>query len=269
MPIQSDVNNLNAPFPVVDADPHFSRVLRNLRTQDYLLWGGATAFAPGALYGMGASSISSPCRRRAHELTSLLVLPPRRARRPDQDGPCPHALVVEARDLARLRWRLPPRVPERVACVASSSSPLPPPPESAADLLPPPSPCTSSLSIFPRRSSHVGLEGELCRAGAGQGRAEPARQGGQALVRRERPARVHPGRRAPQLDVEPAQVWRHALVQLRQVRPAPSLPPSSLLVFPPRPPCADAHALRAATPSTVPTRPSTRSKLCLVEIATM
>ncbi|GAA5922890.1 hypothetical protein JCM3775_006175 [Rhodotorula graminis] len=52
MPISSDVNNLNAPFPVVDADPHFSRVLRNLRTQDYILWGGATAFAPGALYGM-------------------------------------------------------------------------------------------------------------------------------------------------------------------------------------------------------------------------
>ena len=54
MPIASDVNNLNAPFPVVDADPHFNRVLRNLRSQDYLLWGGATAFAPGALYGMGA-----------------------------------------------------------------------------------------------------------------------------------------------------------------------------------------------------------------------
>ena len=163
MPIQSDVNNLNAPFPVVDADPHFSRVLRNLRTQDYLLWGGATAFAPGALYGMGASSISSPCRRRAHELTSLLVLPPRRARRPDQDGPCPHALVVEARDLARLRWRLPPRVPERVACVASSSSPLPPPSESAADLLLlPPSLPSLSLHVL---ALYLPLPQSACGAG--------------------------------------------------------------------------------------------------------
>ncbi|GAA5999670.1 uncharacterized protein JCM10292_003686 [Rhodotorula paludigena] len=48
----SDVNNLATPYPVVDADPHFNRVLANLRTQDYLLWGGATAFAPGAIYGM-------------------------------------------------------------------------------------------------------------------------------------------------------------------------------------------------------------------------
>lgn len=55
----SDVNNLATPYPVVDADPHFNRVLANLRTQDYLLWGGATAFAPGAIYGMGASRAPS------------------------------------------------------------------------------------------------------------------------------------------------------------------------------------------------------------------
>ena len=49
--------------------------------------------------------------------------------------------------------------------------------------------------------------------------------------------------------------------------PRSPLPPFSS--SPLRRPCADAHALRAATPSTVPTRPSTRSKLCRVEVATM
>lgn len=76
MPIQSDVNNLNAPFPVVDADPHFNRVLRNLRTQDYVLWGGATAFAPGALYGMGASDSPTSSPEGRSPLTTLLARAP-------------------------------------------------------------------------------------------------------------------------------------------------------------------------------------------------
>ncbi|GAA6022726.1 hypothetical protein JCM10207_008079 [Rhodosporidiobolus poonsookiae] len=47
-----DHNNLNTPFPVVDSDPHFNRVVRNFRTSDYALWGAATGIAPAAIYGM-------------------------------------------------------------------------------------------------------------------------------------------------------------------------------------------------------------------------
>ncbi|GAA5922520.1 hypothetical protein JCM21900_004636 [Sporobolomyces salmonicolor] len=48
----SDVNDLATPFPLIDADPHFSRVIRNFRTTDYAVWAAGTAVAPAAIYGL-------------------------------------------------------------------------------------------------------------------------------------------------------------------------------------------------------------------------
>jgi hypothetical protein len=40
------VKQLETPYPVIDVDPHFSRVVRYMRPNDYLLWGGVTASGP-------------------------------------------------------------------------------------------------------------------------------------------------------------------------------------------------------------------------------
>ncbi|CAD6889916.1 unnamed protein product [Tilletia controversa] len=49
MPIIKEVAH---PFPLIDADPHFSRVVRYFRSSDYLAWAGLTAAFPGALYAL-------------------------------------------------------------------------------------------------------------------------------------------------------------------------------------------------------------------------
>ncbi|WWD19343.1 hypothetical protein CI109_103802 [Kwoniella shandongensis] len=38
------------PYPLIDSDPHFSRVVRYMRPSDYATWAGATAIGPGLLY---------------------------------------------------------------------------------------------------------------------------------------------------------------------------------------------------------------------------
>ncbi|KAL9933794.1 hypothetical protein V8E36_007452 [Tilletia maclaganii] len=38
------------PFPLIDADPHFGRVVRYFRPSDYVAWAGLTAAFPGAMY---------------------------------------------------------------------------------------------------------------------------------------------------------------------------------------------------------------------------
>lgn len=43
------VKQLETPYPVIDVDPHFSRVVRYMRPNDYLLWGGVTASGPIAM----------------------------------------------------------------------------------------------------------------------------------------------------------------------------------------------------------------------------
>ncbi|GAA5902511.1 hypothetical protein JCM5296_006437 [Sporobolomyces johnsonii] len=48
----SDVNDLATPFPLIDADPKFSRVVRYFRTTDYTLWAATAAAAPAAVYGL-------------------------------------------------------------------------------------------------------------------------------------------------------------------------------------------------------------------------
>jgi hypothetical protein len=37
---------LKTPYPVIDADPHFRRVVGYMRPNDYVLWGGAAAAGP-------------------------------------------------------------------------------------------------------------------------------------------------------------------------------------------------------------------------------
>ncbi|KAJ3889398.1 NADH-ubiquinone oxidoreductase complex I, 21 kDa subunit-domain-containing protein, partial [Lentinula edodes] len=40
---------LNTPYPVIDIDPHFTRVVRYFRASDYATWGATTVGVPGAL----------------------------------------------------------------------------------------------------------------------------------------------------------------------------------------------------------------------------
>ncbi|KAJ1946933.1 hypothetical protein EC988_005477, partial [Linderina pennispora] len=41
-----------APYPVIDTDPNFTRVVRYFRPSDYALGAGLTALGPGFIYWM-------------------------------------------------------------------------------------------------------------------------------------------------------------------------------------------------------------------------
>ena len=43
----------STPYPLIDADPRFGRVVRYFRPSDYAVWAGATAAAPAALLAYG------------------------------------------------------------------------------------------------------------------------------------------------------------------------------------------------------------------------
>ncbi len=45
-PQTTAVKQLDTPLPVIDADPHFSRVVRSFRSSDYAAMAGATAAFP-------------------------------------------------------------------------------------------------------------------------------------------------------------------------------------------------------------------------------
>ena len=45
---------IETPYPLIDADPHASRVIRYLRPSDYAIWLGATGTFPAALYFWGS-----------------------------------------------------------------------------------------------------------------------------------------------------------------------------------------------------------------------
>jgi hypothetical protein len=44
-----------SPYPVIDADPTFGRVIRYMRPSDYATWAGAAAAGPAAFWGFGES----------------------------------------------------------------------------------------------------------------------------------------------------------------------------------------------------------------------
>jgi hypothetical protein len=73
------------PYPLIDADPHASRVVRYFRPSDYAVWAGATGAFPAALYFWGA------CR-----VQWLLV-------------PCSY-ILAEMADPTKLRLRTPLRL---------------------------------------------------------------------------------------------------------------------------------------------------------------
>lgn len=52
----------NSPYPQIDVDPHFRRVVQNFRQSDYVAWGAATAIFPGALYFMEQIDPTRPPR---------------------------------------------------------------------------------------------------------------------------------------------------------------------------------------------------------------
>ena len=44
---------VETPYPLIDADPHASRVIRYFRPSDYAAWAGSTAAFPAAIYAWG------------------------------------------------------------------------------------------------------------------------------------------------------------------------------------------------------------------------
>lgn len=54
---------IETPYPLIDADPHASRVVRYFRLSDYAVWAGAAGAFPAALYfwGMFPLIISVSC----------------------------------------------------------------------------------------------------------------------------------------------------------------------------------------------------------------
>ncbi|KAF1801795.1 NADH-ubiquinone oxidoreductase subunit [Mucor lusitanicus] len=56
------VKEFNTPYPVIDSDPHFSRVVRYMRPSDYAAWAAGTAAAPALLLGMEKMDPAGPLR---------------------------------------------------------------------------------------------------------------------------------------------------------------------------------------------------------------
>jgi hypothetical protein len=48
-----------SPYPVIDADPAFGRVIRYMRPSDYATWAGAAAAGPAAFYALGECQYSA------------------------------------------------------------------------------------------------------------------------------------------------------------------------------------------------------------------
>ncbi|KAI8371910.1 NADH-ubiquinone oxidoreductase complex I, 21 kDa subunit-domain-containing protein [Blakeslea trispora] len=56
------VKEFNAPYPVIDTDPHFFRVVRYFRPTDYAAWAAGAAAAPALLMGMEKMDPVGPAR---------------------------------------------------------------------------------------------------------------------------------------------------------------------------------------------------------------
>lgn len=186
-----------------------------MRPSEYALWAAGTAAFPAAIYGLGALAFISRPPSRACALAGLTEgwYTVHRACRPVQARPSRPEAHTQDRDLARVRRRLPPRVPDDFLWVHFNAS---------SGLNP--------LTLLCPTSPPLGMEGERARAGPRQGGAVAASQGGQAFVRRERFASVHPGRRAQEQLVVAGGSFRSATVLPRRLGPclALKLPPESL-----------------------------------------
>ncbi|KZV99999.1 NUXm, NADH-ubiquinone oxidoreductase [Exidia glandulosa HHB12029] len=47
------------PYPLIDSDPYAGRVIRYMRPSDFAWWGGITAAAPAALWGLEKSDFTA------------------------------------------------------------------------------------------------------------------------------------------------------------------------------------------------------------------
>ncbi|SCV70313.1 BQ2448_1707 [Microbotryum intermedium] len=68
-------NQLKTPYNVLDTDPHATRVIKYMRPADYAAWGGMTAAAPLAFYGLELADPTKMTRagiRPALRLTAFL-----------------------------------------------------------------------------------------------------------------------------------------------------------------------------------------------------
>ncbi|KAJ3847853.1 NADH-ubiquinone oxidoreductase complex I, 21 kDa subunit-domain-containing protein [Lentinula lateritia] len=55
---------LTTPYPVIDIDPHFTRVVRYFRPTDYATWGATTLGVPAALLAWGECPLRAIVTRR-------------------------------------------------------------------------------------------------------------------------------------------------------------------------------------------------------------
>ncbi|CAM0141364.1 hypothetical protein VKS41_003929 [Umbelopsis sp. WA50703] len=56
------VKDVETPYPVIDKDPHFFRVVRYFRPTDYAAWAVGTAAAPAILLGFEKMNPSGPAK---------------------------------------------------------------------------------------------------------------------------------------------------------------------------------------------------------------
>ncbi|KDN41327.1 hypothetical protein K437DRAFT_258315 [Tilletiaria anomala UBC 951] len=54
------VKDINTPYPLIDSDPHFRRVIKYFRPSDYAAWAGSAAAFPGGLYLMELFDTTRP-----------------------------------------------------------------------------------------------------------------------------------------------------------------------------------------------------------------
>lgn len=53
------IKEITTPYPLIDADPHFSRVVRYMRPSDAACVAGGTALAPALLYAWGTTILNT------------------------------------------------------------------------------------------------------------------------------------------------------------------------------------------------------------------
>ncbi|WFD04014.1 hypothetical protein MOBT1_002711 [Malassezia obtusa] len=56
------IKEFETPYPLIDTDPHFRRVVNNFRPSDYTAWAGTTAAFPSLLYLMEQAAPTRPRR---------------------------------------------------------------------------------------------------------------------------------------------------------------------------------------------------------------
>ncbi|EAU90611.1 hypothetical protein CC1G_00995 [Coprinopsis cinerea okayama7 len=66
------IKETSSPYPRIDSDPHFSRVVRYFRPSDYAVWAGTTAAVPAALYAWEMADPTKVSMRTSMRLGGLV-----------------------------------------------------------------------------------------------------------------------------------------------------------------------------------------------------